>query len=188
MRLNRELDVYGPYCYELDKYPLGLGELKKLCDVASEFAIVNSMAPEANDPHGQVKKRRRIKKLLREFPVLTATVNEAVWAYEWPGTVSSHPTLLVIGKAINQCMDEVIASTKSIYWHGPNGWQDLMLFSDGRLLFYVCSHAKIGSAFLTADLSKHIGLPAITIGSNVKFRIEGDQMPSVLLADLLNNG
>ncbi len=109
-------------------------------------------------------------------------MSEVWWATEWAGTYSGKPNrLLVFGKTSLQEYDSFFRFPNDIFWHGPDAWDDLMLFVNDKLLFYCCTHEKFGLIIGDEKLFANIGLHPTYPCADKQWMIQGYSIPISLV-------
>jgi len=77
-----------------------------------------------------------------------AFVDQAYWSNEWPGTrVRGAAVVVAIGRATPKAMNTILGESESVFWEGFGGWDDLFLFSKGRIHFHCTTHEQMGTAY-----------------------------------------
>jgi hypothetical protein len=155
---------------------------KVLWQVSTHFAVVNSNVPFMTGINDGKSKKKKFKGAFDSFPVLTKLMTNMWWVEEWPGTYSFKPDkLLVFGKTSAREYDNFFCFSDNIFWHGPDSWDDLMLFVDNKLLFYSCTHEEFGSIIGNKELFFRMRLSKTTPCLNKTWLIKGYSIPIELL-------
>lgn len=154
----RVIPFAGELSYDLTGQEPALEIFKVLWESATEFAMIN-LVPVITEDSGK-EKRRSFQHAFACFPALQPAMTQAMWASEWPGTGTISPPfrLLISGKTRRLDFERMFDEHSSVFWTKYGGWEDLMLFSKGALMFYVCSHERFGSIFGGEALFQRIGL------------------------------
>ena len=178
---------YGDAAYKLQGSEDAEKIFKVLWQRASHFAVVNSFVPVLNYPEPGAKRVKRVMRTCAAFPC-RQLIEAGYWALEWPASLrerAADAALVLYGKAKEQCYKAMLSQSKGLFWEGEGGWDDLMLFHDSQLLFYVCSHDKEGE--ILAPRSLFISLDLLPTGcpSRREWVLRGDQVPPVFLRRLL---
>jgi len=176
---------FGPVSYELKGTEAAIRIFGELWRQASHFAVVNPFLPVLDGPEIGTKKLKRVQRACRNFPCLQL-VEQAYWATAWPGTVDHHPpALLLHGRVETNFYTMMFGQSKGIFWEEQKGWEDLMLFSESTLMFYVCTHERVGEIIGPITLFSTLTLSPTAPLLQDEWVIRGDLIPPVVLKRLL---
>ena len=71
----------------------------------------------------------------------------------------------------------LIEESESIWWKGFNIWDDLTLFRNDELIFYVCTHEEFGYLYLPKSYPNKINLPgSVNFDKYDNYRIKGIEL------------
>lgn len=183
IEVSRFFESAGGYSYEISGTEPARDIFKTLWGLATDFAAVNSAVPVVTLASGKDKKQRA-KKRIDEFPVLKQVVTGGFWVDKWPGTTSSTPPrLLVTGNAREVDLDDFFVGSTSLLWRASGCWDDLMLLSRDKLLFYVCTHEGFGQIIGNRELFIGLELDAVQVPSR-KWEVRGRKIDSGLQEEL----
>lgn len=170
--VSQLIECDGPLAYEINGSEPATDVFRALWESATDFGIVNSSVPVIGVSSGKEKKLK-VRRRFESLPLLLHAMTKAWWVRIWPGTNSSKADrLLVLGKTKGIDFDEFFAKSQSLFWEGPGAWDDLMLFSKGKLIFFVCTHDKFGYVFGNDVRFKQLNLVGASTNklANLDFR------------------
>jgi hypothetical protein len=181
----KEYSSYSSTFYELTGMESPIKVFKALWERSTSFAIVNSLVPVI-DSYGGKKKLKSVQNSFKSFPPLHGVFKEACWASIWPGTsLLSEAALILFGQVESTNFDKMFSHCNSVYWRAPGGWDDLMLFYQDQLLFYVCSHEQFGVIMGEDSFLKKLGLSPINQGNNKTWEIKGRAIEPSMLSSFI---